>query len=198
MRRRLIFGALVAAVGCGGGVSSGEAAPKSDAQYRAEVAAAMSDALTIDLEQMVKAATELHDLAPTVDDRGWDPQLDAGAIVRMRAAWFRARSAYEHIEGAIAPLFPEIDAALDARYEEALPRGGGGDPYLFDDQGVVGMDAIERILYADSIPARVVTYESALPGYRPAAFPGNERESRDFKTLLSKKLIDDATLLLQK
>ena len=45
--------------------------------------------------------------------------------------------------------------------------GPTGDADLFDDQGVTGMHAIERILYADSIPAEVVAFERACPATRP-------------------------------
>ena len=50
-----------------------------------------------------------------------------GAIAAMTAAWVRARTAYEHIEGALAPLFPDLDAAIDARYDDFLDgaRGAG-------------------------------------------------------------------------
>ena len=188
-----LAGAVMAA--CGGGVSSGPTAPpKTDAQYRAEAATAMHDALVVDLAQVVKAATQLQAAAPLVDDRGWDPALDAAAITTMREAWFRARSAYEHIEGAVEPLFPDVATALDSRYEEQLASiGPAGDPDLFDDHGVTGLDAIERILYADSTPAHVLAYEKTLPGYRASAFPANEHEARDFKLRLCKKLVDDAT-----
>ena len=183
---------------CGGGVSSTPAAPpKTDAQYREDATASMRDALLVDVQVVVHAATALQAAAPVVDDRGWDPAADASAIVAMRASWFRARSAYEHIEGAIAPLFPEVSAALDSRYEELLaPLGATGDPYLFDDKGVTGLDAIERILYADTTPARVLAYENTLPGYKAAAFPATEAEARDFKNKLCQKLIDDATSLV--
>jgi iron uptake system component EfeO len=185
---------------CGGGVSPAPTAPpKTDAEYRSEATASMRDALLVDVQVVVRAAQAIQDAAPLVDDRGWDPAADASAIVAMRASWSRARSAYEHIEGAIAPLFPDVSAALDSRYEELLaPLGAAGDPYLFDDKGVTGLDAVERILWADTTPARVVAYEKTLPGYKAAAFPATEVEARDFKRKLCQKLIDDASTLLTK
>ena len=45
---------------------------------------------------------------------------DAAAIADMKAAWIGCRTAYEHIEGALAPIFPDIDAAIDARYDDFL------------------------------------------------------------------------------
>ncbi len=75
--------------------------------------------------------------------------------------------------------------------------GPDGDPYLFDDVGMVGLDAVERILWADSIPQGVVDYEMTLGGYRAAAFPATEQEATDFKTKLCARLVADATSLLQ-
>jgi hypothetical protein len=46
--------------------------------------------------------------------RGWDGNLDSNAIQATQAAWQKARTAYEHIEGALAPIFPEIDFSIDA------------------------------------------------------------------------------------
>lgn len=46
--------------------------------------------------------------------------MDAAAIDGMKESWAKARTAYEHIEGAIAPLFPDIDAAIDERYDGFL------------------------------------------------------------------------------
>jgi iron uptake system component EfeO len=190
--------ALAALVGCGGVAADSKAPPKTDEQYRTEAVVAMRDALRIDIDALVKAATTLQAAAPLPDDRGWDPALDAQAIVTMRQAWFRARSAWEHIEGAVAPLFPELATSLDSRYEELLaPLAPGGDAYLFDEQGVTGMDAVERVLYADVIPARIVTYETTLPGYQPARYPATEAEARDFRNRLCGKLVQDATLLAQ-
>ena len=59
-----------------------------------------------------------------------------------------------------------------------------GDNSLFDGQGVIGMHAIERILYVQQTPAFVVGFESKLPGYKAAAFPATEQEAADFKNKL--------------
>jgi len=110
----------------------------------------------------------------------------------MKSAWLRARSAYEHIEGAIAPLFPDVDTEIDARYDDFVAMlAPNGDSDLFDDQGATGMHAIERILYSDVTPARVVQFESTLIGYVPAAFPANETQSGEFKDKLCVKLVND-------
>src|SRR5262249_57929691 len=96
----------------------------------------------------------------------------------------------------IAPLFPDLDSSLDARYDDFLTQlGPAGDPNLFDDQGVTGLHAIERILYADTTPAHVVDGEKALSGYVAAAPPANAQEADAFKNKLCAKLIADAELL---
>ena len=155
----------------------------------------MRTALVTDLGNLVAASQALQAAAPTPADRGWDSTLDASALVAMKKAWTDCRTAYEHIEGATAPIFPDIDASIDSRYEDFLAALPGGDQKLFDDMGVTGMHAIERILYANVQPARVAAYESMLPGYAPAAFPASAQESADFKALLVQKQIDDAKTL---
>src|SRR5262249_14032903 len=62
------------------------------------------------------------------------------------------------------------------------------DPDLFDDQGVTGVHAIERILWSDEIPEAVLDFESALPNYEPAAFPATEAEADGFKNKLCARL----------
>jgi iron uptake system component EfeO len=168
----------------------------TDAEQRAKAVQAMHDALLVDVQALSKAVADLKDAAPTPADRGWDKTLDAAAITSMRAAWVRARTAYEHIEGALAPLFPDIDTSIDARYDDFLANLPTGDSYLFDDKGVIGMHAVERVLYADVIPARVVTFEMSLKGYVPAAMPATAQEAADFKNKLCVKLVTDTTTLL--
>lgn len=208
----MIFAALLVAA-CSSGGSSGPTTPSTpaptepdgggtpaltDAEQRTKAVQAMHDVLLVDVEALAKAVSELKDAAPTPADRGWDKAQDAAAIASMRAAWIRARTAYEHIEGALAPLFPDIDKSIDARYDDFLTdlAGAGGDKYLFDDQGVLGMHAVERVLFADVIPARVVTFEKALPGYVVAAIPATAQEAADFKNKLCAKLVTDTKTLL--
>lgn len=69
---------------------------------------------------------------------------------------------------------------------------GKGDDYLFDDKGVTGMHAAERILFLETTPANVVAFEASLPGYKAAAWPATETEAADFKTKLLAKIIVDA------
>lgn len=170
----------------------------TDAEQRAKAVQTMHDALLVDVSALAQAVSDLKDASPTPADRGWDTTLDAAAIASMRAIWIRARTAYEHIEGALAPLFPDIDTSIDARYDAFLAdlAAQGGDKYLFDDQGVTGMHAVERIIFADVIPARVVEFEKTLPGYLPAAMPATAVEAADFKNKLCAKLVADTKLLL--
>ena len=170
----------------------------SDAEQRARAVQVMHDALLADVAALAQGVSDLKDAAPTPTGRGWDKTLDAAAIIAMRAAWIRARTAYEHVEGALAPLFPDIDTSIDARYDDFLAAlaGQNGDAYLFDDKGVIGMHAVERVIYADVIPTRVVTFEKALPGYVAAAMPATEQEAADFKNKLCAKLVADTKTML--
>jgi iron uptake system component EfeO len=187
------FVSVAAATGCSSGAGG-----KSDADYRADVTNGMHDSLVVEIADWKKAATDLQSVAPVPSGRGWDATMDAKALSDMKDAWKRVRVAYEHIEGAIAPLFPEIDFATDARYDEFLAElNEEGDDNPFDGEGVTGQHAIERILYSDSIPSYVVSFESKLLGYKPARFPSNETEASDFKNKLCARLISDIESLQQ-
>lgn len=169
----------------------------TDAQYASNAVNAMHDTILVDLNTMHDALVDLQSAAPTTQGRGWDATTDAAAITTMKAAWVRARTAYEHIEGALAPLFPDIDTSIDARYDGFMAKlaAKGGDPYLFDDVGVTGMHAIERIVYLDTTPARVIGFEKVLPGYVAATYPATPTEASDFKTKLCARAIADAATL---
>ena len=106
---------------------SSSSSGKSDADYQADVVRGMHDSLLTDLDDLVQASTDLESAAPTPSGRGWDAAQDAAAISAMKAAWIRARTAYEHIEGAIAPIFPDIDASIDARYDDFMASLGDHD-----------------------------------------------------------------------
>jgi iron uptake system component EfeO len=156
----------------------------------------MHASILSDIHTLKAAAQDLKTAAPVNAGRGWDATQDAAAVASMKAAWGRARTAYEHIEGAIAPLFPNIDAAVDERYDGFLEGlQPTGDQNLFDGTGVTGMHAVERILWADTIPAGVKTMEMSLPGYKAAAFPASEAEARAFKEQLVAQLITDVETL---
>jgi iron uptake system component EfeO len=171
-------------------------APSADYAQRKAVSEAMKRVLDDQVEVWLGASRELQDAAPLPQGRGWDASADASAISAMKHAWHRARTAYERIEGALAPLFPESDLATDARYDDYLANiGSEGDRTPFDAEGVIGMHAIERILWADQVPADVRAFESGLPGYRPAAFPASEAEARAFKQQLAARLVQDVQKL---
>ena len=169
--------------------SDDDSGPMTDDDYAAEVTTGMHDALLADLTKLKDAATTLQKAAP---EHAWSED-DAGAIDDMKVAWFESRAAYERIEGAIAPLFPDIDAAIDGRYDQFLEDGPDDD--LFDGQGATGMHAIERILFVDNTPASVVALESTFPGYQQARHPETDAEAEDFKNKLAAQLVSDTTRL---
>jgi iron uptake system component EfeO len=184
----LPLGALLLGAAC-------SSKPSSDTAHREAVIVGMRTVFVSDLANLVSFSQMLQTAAPTSTARGWDVAADADAIAAMKVAWTGCRAAYEHLEGATAPLFPDIDATIDTRYDDFLAALPGGDPYLFDDLGVTGMHAIERILFSSVTSARVVSYEATLPGDVASAFPGTAREASDFKTLLVGKQIADAQAL---
>jgi iron uptake system component EfeO len=64
-------------------------------------------------------------------------------LAAMKTAWRKTRVAYEHIEGALAPIFPDVDFAIDARYDDYLSElGPTADADPFDGEGVTGMHGI--------------------------------------------------------
>ena len=141
------------------------------------------------LDDLNAAAVALQQAAPTPDADGWNAADDAAAVESMKAEWKKARLAYERVEGAIAVLFPELDVSTDERYDGFI--AGGADDNLFDAEGVIGIHAVERILWSDSIPDSVRQFEEGLPHYKAAAFPASEAEARDFKEKLLPKLVAD-------
>lgn len=171
----LVF--VFAAAGCGG------ESPRDQALHGTKAYIAQN------LDALVKAAEALAAAAPAGGANGWDPVADRAAIDTMKARWRDARIAYESIEGAIAVLFPDLDVTTDERYDGFLAVAP--DDNLFDDQGVTGVHAIERILWSDAIPDRVQKFESTLPGYQPARFPQTPAEAQAFKTKLCQRLVDD-------
>ncbi|MEQ1570939.1 MAG: imelysin family protein [Myxococcota bacterium] len=137
-----------------------------------------------ELRGLEDAAVALRQAAP---DAAW---AGGAELDPSKAAWRDARVAYERIEGAIAVLFPELDASTDERYDGFLADLGPDDD-LFDGERVTGVHAVERILWADAHPAAVVTFESALPGYTAAAFPATDDEAARYRDALLQRLVDD-------
>jgi iron uptake system component EfeO len=142
-----------------------------------------------ELGALHQAALDLQAAAPEPDTDGWNATDDAAAVTSMREAWKRARLTYERVEGAIAVLFPHLDASTDERYDGFIAEADDDD--LFDGTGVTGVHGIERILWADVHPPHVVTFETALPGYVEARFPATEAEATAFRDALLGRLVDD-------
>ena len=192
--RALITCSTIAWIAGGGLACKKESA--RDVEQEARVEREMKQLISQQVDEWLAGSRELYEAAPTPDGRGWDAQKDAAAIAKMKSAWTRARVAYELVEGALAPLFPESDTATDARYDDYLSLiGAAGDPTPFDDQGVIGMHGIERVLWSDRIPAEVVEFEKGVPGYRAATFPQNEQDAKSFRLRLAKRLVTDVEKL---
>jgi iron uptake system component EfeO len=149
--------------------------------------------ITTNMDTLYAAAQKLQAAAPAPDGDGWNAQADAAAVAQMKTAWKEARIAYEHIEGAIAVLFPDVDISTDERYDGFIAVEPDSD--LFDDMGVTGVHAIERILWSDVIPNEVIAFESALPGYQAAAFPRTMAEAQKFKDKLCGRLVSDVATM---
>jgi iron uptake system component EfeO len=183
--------ALVMLGGCG-------SETKSDASFEAEIVTGMHQLLLTNVQALNRAARDLQGAAPTPADRGWDA-TDRTAIDTMKEAWGRMRAAWEAAEGVLASVvqFQGLDGSLDGRYEDFLAQlGPAGDPDPFDGQGVTGMHAIERILYAPIIPPGVVAQESTLASYQPAAWPATPAQAAELKAGLCEQLVSDSQLLI--
>lgn len=157
------------------------------ADLRAEAILAVKDDTSAELDALAAAALAIQAAAPAPDDDGWG----AGETADMEAAWKDARVAYERVEGAIAVLYPELDAATDERYDGFIAEGPDDD--LFDGEGVTGVHGIERIVWADRHPDWVVAFESALPDYTVAAFPADATQATSFRDGLLQRLVDDTS-----
>jgi iron uptake system component EfeO len=165
----------------------------ADAANDASAAAATKQLLAGHAADLHAAATALCAAAPAT---GWTSADAAANVSAMKAAWKDARRAYQGLEGAADDFFPDLDAAIDTRYDDALALGP--DPDLFDGRGFVGLHAIERILWSDAIPKGVTTFEMRLPDYQPAAFPATDAEAAEFQTGLCAQLVADTSALVAK
>jgi iron uptake system component EfeO len=154
---------------------------------------AQAQLISTELDHFVAALTAIQTNAPVPDIDGWNASADAAAVAAMKSEWGKARDSYERIESAVATFFSTHDVSLDERYDGFIESLPAGDANLFDAQGVRGMHAVERILWADQIPPYVVAFESKLVGYVPAAFPQNQQQADDFRNKLVAQMIADAT-----
>lgn len=157
--------------------------------FEADAILAVKDIVATDIGNFHSAAQGIHDGAPSPDADGWNATDDGAAVTAMKDQWYAARIAYERVEGAIAVLFPDLDASTDERYDGFI--ADAPDDNLFDGQGVTGVHAIERILWADAHTDAVITFESGLSGYTPAAFPADDAQAMDFRDGLAQRLVDD-------
>jgi iron uptake system component EfeO len=180
---------LISMLGCALGIACSNSSDKQSSNFKDSATLGVKQYVDGQLAKLSAGALAIQKAAPAPDDDGWDADNDAKALADMRKAWAETRDAYERVEGSIAVLFHELDVSTDERYDGFL--ADGPDDALFDDQGVTGVHAVERILWSDSIPQRVVDFESGLPGYVPAAFPSNKQEASEFKTKLVERLITD-------
>lgn len=156
-----------------------------ESQAQADVKAYVAE----ELAGVADAAVALQSAAPTPDADGWG----AGETAGMESAWLDVRDGYERVEGAIAVLFPDLDVSTDQRYDYFIATGPDDD--LFDGEGVTGDHAIERIAWADRAPESVVTFESGLPFYSPAAFPADEEQAAAFRDALCQRFVDDTAAM---
>jgi hypothetical protein len=82
----------------------GERGDRSGIEGQQELAAL----LRREVDVWLSASRALESAAPEPRDDGWS-ELERPAIEAMKRHWGAGRDAYEHIEGAIAPLFPESE-----------------------------------------------------------------------------------------
>jgi iron uptake system component EfeO len=164
-----------------------------DQTAEAQATLEVKDYITAELDNLAEAAERLQDSAPEPDADGWNFTVDRAAVDEMRSIWNETRDSYERVEGSIAILFEPLDVSTDERYDGFIAEEP--DPDLFDGEGVTGMHAIERILWADQHPQNVVMFESALLGYVEAAFPTTEEEAEEFKTGLAERLTADTHVM---
>jgi iron uptake system component EfeO len=166
-----------------------------DEAFESAVTRDLQAVVLLDIDEMLLAAIDLQASAP--ETAPWS----AAEVALLKTKWVRVRKAYEQIEGAIAPIFRDLDIALDERYDGFVTvHLRGRDPNLFDGEGVIGMHAVERILWANEIPSYVTEYEQgiSLNGenlYDAAMQPANVAEASDFRTKLCQRLVDDTKLL---
>ena len=183
--------AAVFAAGCGD-----NATVLDDAAREEQAVLGMKQAIQTHIDELEAAVKELQAAVPAPDDDGWNGTNDKAAVDAMRAAWKKARVAYETVEGPLAVVFPELDYSLDARYDAFIETAA--DTNLFDDTGATGLHAIERIIWSDAMPASVVTFESGLPNYKAAAFPATKAEATDFRDKLVARAVADVASMRDK
>lgn len=177
-------GSAGSAGGGGGGLTADE---------QKALTAGMHTQIAAQTTLLKTASVALCAAAPTTA-AGWN---EATAVAAMKAAWIETRAPYERIEGVIAPLFPDTDAAIDERYDGFIEEAGAPDPNPFDDQIVTGMHAIERILYHQGAADALAEEKAALgANYTEPSYPADATQASDFKNKLCAKLVVDTGTLV--
>ncbi len=171
---------------CGG---EGNQQVLDDAEREEQAVVTVKGFIQKNLDDLAASSAALAEKAPPPDADGWNATADKATVDALKAEWKKARLAYESVEGAIAIVFPDLDVSTDGRYDGFIATSADDD--LFDDQGVTGVHAIERILWSDQTPAKVVEFEAGLPHYKAAAFPATQAEAAAFKDKLCKRLAEE-------
>ena len=194
MNRSLTLAALLS---CGTLLLAGCPNPADEDDGSEAARTGVKNYVNTELTALHEAALALQAAAPAGDADGWNADDDAAAVAEMKTQWKKARVSYERVEGAIAVLFPGLDESTDQRYDGFHEAADFSDDNLFDGTGVTGVHGIERILFADVVPAAVDEYEIAVVGdrYEAPAFPATEAEANDFKTSLAQRLVDDTATM---
>src|SRR5688572_3630936 len=122
MRNALVLATIVAlgSVACGGSDDEEETPTLTAAEHEAKILSGMHSAVLTEIQSLRQASGDICAAAPSPVGQGWDASADAAALEATKGAWILARSAYERTEGVIAPLFPDTDYAIDARYDDYL------------------------------------------------------------------------------
>src|SRR5438309_734522 len=107
-------GVALATVACSD--SNSDTPPgKTDAQFKTALVSDMQASMLVDVQKLADASKALQAAAPD-KAAGWNE----ANIKAMKVEWVRARAAYEQVEGAVAPLFRDIDGSIDERYDGFL------------------------------------------------------------------------------
>jgi iron uptake system component EfeO len=185
----------------GGVVTSGDG---GSTPLSAQIAANMASTMASTLADLVTSAQAMQAAAPST---AWTYQTGASTDLTddqfnaMATPWAKARADYEMVEGATAPIYPNIDTTIDGRVEDFGPSGAmptlTSSSDMFGTSGMSGLHAAERILFIWSTPAAVATYETGLGYCPPQAYPTTDAQALEFKNVLLQQIITDAQTLQQ-
>jgi iron uptake system component EfeO len=190
---------ILAACSSDGDDTSG---PTTTANLKAQISSNMASTMASTLADLVDQAQAMQAAAPST---AWTYKTGASTDLTddqwnaMANPWIKARADYEMVEGATAPIYPNIDTTIDGRVEDFGPSGNSptltSTSDMFGVSGMSGLHAAERILYVWSTPASVATYEEGLGYCPPQSYPTTDADAVEFKTILLAKIITDAQTL---